>query len=45
MKLKWTGKIEDLKHFLSLVSKCEGNSHTKTSGGKMNLHVFEERSG
>ena len=45
IKLKWTGKIEDLKHFVSLVFKCEGNWHTKKSGGKMNLHVFEERSG
>ena len=45
MKLKWTGKTEDLKHFVSLVLMCEGNWHTKKSGGKMNLHVFGETSG
>ena len=30
---------------MSLVLKCEWNWHTEKSGGKMNLHVFEERSG
>ena len=26
-------------------TRLEGNWHTEKSGGKMNLHVFEERSG
>ena len=50
MKLEWTGKVEDLKHLVSLVFKvyrelASWDWHTKMSGGKMNLHVFEERSG
>ena len=34
MKLKWTGKTEDLKHFVSLVLKCEGIWHTKNPVAK-----------
>ena len=34
MKLKWTGKIKNFKHFVSLILKCEGNWHTKSPAAK-----------
>ena len=42
-QLKWNGKVQELKEFVTLVWKASGSWSTKNYAGKVNQHIFQEK--
>ena len=42
-QLKWKGKVQEPKEFVTLVLKASGSWSTKKYAGKVNQHIFQEK--
>ena len=42
-QLKWNGKVQELKEFVTLVLKASGSWSMKKYAGKVNQHIFQEK--
>ena len=42
-QLKWNGKVQEVKEFVTLVLKASGSWSTKKYAGKVNQHIFQEK--